>query len=364
MQGGWGMKLRTIIISLFATSMLVACNTPYDNPIDPPKPAPAPDFETYTLDDLFLARLANSLQSLDKKYVSIKGKATFAKRISDTNNALFIQSGQHAVEVTYPSTYIVGVGDIVEVKGQFEVNKLGDVYTIRVNTNRDVNKHFDINFINEFVKVEPAEINSESDLVLYDSSVATIDFNVLANRTGAAFVGKLDGSEEAYIVANSSVADPIPEGTYSLGDKVSYDGIFTYGGDNNGKYIRYYDKEGLNKVIWNHDIDREMRNYVNYVLPLATDLFDPNCILTIRGNPESSTSYGYFHLYDNSENNLVETTTYGDVLTDNGFIYDTKEKEFKKAMPNSRHLTVSMHWSDPSGPYNTTGNYIYAVLGA
>ena len=211
-----------------------------------------PTFEAYTLEKLHEVRKANNLASLEKKTVIIKGKVTYAKRVDDNADSMFIQSGKYGLEVSYPEPYNVKVGDVVEVKGQFSVYKpgIGDggINEIKLYTDHSMNSHYDVKVINEAMTVETVTINSKADLIEYDSSLATIDFTVInpSYRTSA-FVGKLkEGNEEIIVAPKTRFTENI-DTPYEENDKVRYNGVFTFGG-NTALVMRFFDKVGLSKI--------------------------------------------------------------------------------------------------------------------
>ena len=260
------MKITKIAIPLLTLVLLASCgakkesssSAPASTPESTesqPSSEPAPTFEAYTLSQLHEARVAKSLASLDNKYVSVKGKVTFAKRTNDTYDILFIQNGKYAVEVSYPSPYSVNVGDAVEVKGQFRYDKMGVLDTIAISTYRDTNANFNISVINEAISTETVTITKKAELVEYEGSLAKIDFKVTSNdRTNAAFDGKLAGSGEedpTFIVANKLGISDKFEGDghpFEVNDDVRYEGVFTYSEAEDVKVIRYLDKEGFKKI--------------------------------------------------------------------------------------------------------------------
>jgi len=250
------MKIGKFILPLFALTMLASCgnnsSTPASSaPAQTSEPSsaqatsePAPTFEAFTLAKLHEARVNKTLANLDKKYVSIKGKVTFAKRKDDDHYALFIQDGKNAVEVSYPEPYTVNVGDAVEVKGRFMHNVSGGVDTIFVSTFKSVDPYFDIKVIDEAISTETVTITKDAELIEFDSSTAEVQFTVTGNRTNAAFVGKLNEGEKDIIVANMlGVADPFDEAPYTEGQRVQYEGVYTY-----TTAFRYADREGFSKL--------------------------------------------------------------------------------------------------------------------
>ena len=258
------MKIKHCIIPLFALMTLASCGGQGPAASSPAasSPAPAesseiavssseaaPTYEAYTLSALHEARASKTLPSLENKYIAIKGKVTFAKQVRDDDGVLMIQSGKFAVEVTYPTTFTVNVGDAVEVKGRFITNKVGDVVTIWISTYRSEVPNSDIKVIDEAIDVETVKIEKLADLVEFDSSKSTIAFEVTSNRKNAAFVGKLSQGDDEIIVANRlSIAEKFEEAPYEVGDKVKYDGIFTYAGDETARVLRYFDKAGFSKA--------------------------------------------------------------------------------------------------------------------
>ena len=210
-----------------------------------------PTFEAYTLEKLHEVRKAKNLASLEKKTVTIKGKVTYAKRIEENADSMFIQSGKYALEVSYPEPYNVKVGDVVEVKGQFGIYKPGigegGITQIKLYTDRSMNSNYDVKVINEAMTVETVTINSKADLIEYDSSLATIDFTVVGNRTNAAFIGKLkEGNDEIIVAPKAHFTENI-ETPYVANDKVRYSGVFTFGG-NEALVMRFFDKAGFSKL--------------------------------------------------------------------------------------------------------------------
>jgi len=259
------MKITKIAIPLLTLVLLASCgakkesssSAPASTPESTesqPSSEPAPTFEAYTLSQLHEARVAKSLASLDNKYVSVKGKVTFAKRTNDTYDILFIQNGKYAVEVSYPSPYSVNVGDAVEVKGQFRYDKMGVLDTIAISTYRDTNANFNISVINEAISTEVVTITKEAELVEYEGSLAKIDFKVTSNDTTGAFIGKLSDSgeqEKDFIVANKLGISDRFDGSghpFEVNDNVRYEGVFTYSGAEDVKVIRYLDKEAFQKI--------------------------------------------------------------------------------------------------------------------
>ena len=253
------MKVKQLIMPLLAVAALASCggnsssatglSTPAEESSQATSSQSAPMFEAYTLSQLHEARVAKTLANLDKKFVAIKGKVTFAKHVRDEDGVVVIQNGKFAVEVTYPSKFNVNVGDPVEVKGAFAHNKVGSVDTIWVSTYDDVVSNAEIKVIDEAISVETVTIAKEADLYEYDVSKASIDFNVTGNRKNAAFVGKLSEGDAEFIVSNRlDVAEKFPEAPYAEGDKVKYEGLVSTSGDGETKVIRYFDKAGFSKI--------------------------------------------------------------------------------------------------------------------
>ena len=211
---------------------------------------PAPTFEAFTLSQLHDARVAGTLAQLDKKYVSIKGKVTYAKRPNDLYDALFIQNGKHAVMVGYSEPYQVNVGDSVEVKGRLSYDMRGEIPSITVSTHPETNPHFAINVINETIPVEAVTITKEADLLEFESSKVVVDFSVTGEqaRGRSAFVGKLADKEKSYIVAPLMGLADLPETTFEEGDNVRYEGVFNYHGDSSAWVFRYADAANLKKI--------------------------------------------------------------------------------------------------------------------
>ena len=207
------------------------------------------EFESYTLDQLHQVRAAKGLAGIDKKYVSIKGKITFNKRLEDDEATLFIQSGKHAIEVNYDKDYQVNVDDVVEIKGQFMVVKEGLYDTVFLSAYNSVNSSYDIKVINEAISVEPVTIAKEADLVEFNGSKIVADFVVTGSKSTAAFVGKLpEGDEQIIVAPKLNVAERAEAGTYVENDNVRYQGVFTYSGDESARVFRYLDKAGLSKI--------------------------------------------------------------------------------------------------------------------
>ena len=255
------MKAKSYILPLLSLALLASCGGGNNSSAtgftsratglsssEPSSTKPAPTFRSFPLSELHTYRVNKILRNLTDTMVSIKGKVTSAKHVGDDDGTLTIQDGKYAVEVTYPTTYSVNVGDVVEVKGAFRTQMVGEVDTIWVSTHKSDMSSYDIQVINEAISVEKVTITKEADLLEYDSSVASIAFDVTGNRTNAAFIGKLAEGETEFIVANKlSIAEKFPEAPYAVGDKVQYDGIFTYAGDSSAKVIRYFDREGFTK---------------------------------------------------------------------------------------------------------------------
>lgn len=249
------MKISRLVLPFLALAALASCggNTPASSATSEessqaPSSQALPTFENYTLSQLHDARVAKTLESLRGKYVAVKGQVTFAKRFNEDRAALTIQNGKFAVEVTYPSEFTVNVGDAVEVKGVFVGDKVGDVDTIWISTYRSTVPNSDIKVINESISVETVRIVKEADLYEYETSKSTIAFTVTGNRNNAAFLGQLTEGETEFIVANRiDVAEKFPEAPYVKGDKVKYDGVFSYSGNESAKVIRYFDREGFSK---------------------------------------------------------------------------------------------------------------------
>ena len=261
------MKLKKSIIGLFALAGITAlagCSTgegATSKAPDPQNPTQTsalepeetsttevvPTFEAYTLEQLHAARKAKTLDSLERKTVSIKGKVTYVKRVDDYSETMFIQSGKYALEVSYPEPYSVNVGDSVEAKGYFSIYKTGDISEIKLYTDKTSNSHYDIKVINEAFNVETVTLNNKEDLSEYDSSLANIDFTVTnPSYRSAAFVGNLkEGNDEIIVAPKSKMAENL-ETPYEEGDKVSYTGVFTFGG-NTALVLRYYDRAGFAK---------------------------------------------------------------------------------------------------------------------
>lgn len=209
----------------------------------------APTFEAMTLSAIHDARVAKTLANLEGKYVTLKGKVTFAKRPNENYDALVIQNGKHAIQVDYPAPYSVNVGDSVEVKGCLKTTNIGDITTIWVSTYTDTVPGASIKVVDEAVSVETVTISKLDDLLEYDSSQSDITFSVTGNRTNAAFLGKLAQGDEEFIVANKTgIADKFDEAPYAVGDHCKYSGIFTYSGTEDARVIRYFDKEGFTKL--------------------------------------------------------------------------------------------------------------------
>ena len=258
------MKLTKYAVTFLALVLLASCgarektssskeaSVPESTEAQPSSEA-APTFEAYTLSQLHEVRAAKNLASLDKKFVSVKGKVTFAKR-NETYDILYIQNGKYAVEVSYPSPYNLNVGDAVEVKGQFQHLKIGVTDTISISTYRETNANFNISVINEAISTEVVTITKEAELVEYEGSLAKIDFKVTSNDTTGAFIGKLSDSgeqEKDFIVANKLGISDRFDGSghpFEVNDNVRYEGVFTYSGAEDVKVIRYLDKEAFQKI--------------------------------------------------------------------------------------------------------------------
>ena len=210
----------------------------------------APTFNAMTLSEIHDARVAETLSTLDGKYVDIKGKVTFAKRVDETYHALTIQSGKHAIEVSYPEPFTVNVGDAVEVKGRLKTDKIGTIDTIYVLTYTDVVPGASITVIDESISVETVTISKESDLVEFQNSQASIAFTVTSNdHKLAAFDGRLSEGQEEFIVANKlGIAEKFEEHPYAVGDTCKYTGVFGYSPNTDAKVIRYFDREGFTKL--------------------------------------------------------------------------------------------------------------------
>ena len=254
------MKVRQYILPLLALAALASCGGASSSPADTSHPtglstpeassqASLPSFESFTLSQLHDARVAKSLLSLNRKAVAVKGKVTFAKHFGEDDGLLVIQSGKFALEVAYPSEFNVNVGDSVEAKGLFSAYEVGEVATISLSTYRSSISTSDIKVIDEAISVETVTIAKEADLYEYESSKATINFSVTGTRKNAAFVGKLSEGDTEFIVANKlSVSEKIPEGTFAVGDKLKYEGLFSFSGDATTKVIRYFDKDAFTKL--------------------------------------------------------------------------------------------------------------------
>ena len=350
------MKLSRLLVSVLAIAMLAGCGNSSKNPSDPTVDPNRIVFDDYTLEELHTARVNRKLQELDKKYVSIKGQVTFAKRVDENTDALFIQNGKYGVEVTYGEPYSVNVGESIEVRGQFLTNKLGDINTIFITTNRETSESFNIRVINQIIEIQTPEIKSESDLLEYDSSFSSIDFTVTNLRNNAAFVGKIDNSTQEYVVANKrGVAEKFPEGSFKVGDTAGYKGIFTYGGDDTAKVIRYLDKDGFIKTEWSPEIDKEMRKCVDYVVPYGDDIFDPDAEITYRGQPENFSQNGYFYMEDKSAKECATTSHYGEKLIADGFVYNSKTDYYVKDLGGGVTIEVTFFWY-PQSEYDDAGN--------
>ncbi|MBQ2070318.1 MAG: hypothetical protein II467_05240 [Bacilli bacterium] len=206
----------------------------------------APTFEATTLSAIHDARVAKTLPTLEGKNVTIKGKVTFAKRVSELYNSLVIQDGKNAIEVDYPEPFSVNVGDAVEVKGCLKTSKVGDFDSIWVSTYAETVPGASITVINEAITVETVTITKASDLVEFEASQSSITFSVTGNRKNAAFIGKLPEGNDEYIVSNKlGIADKFDEAPYAEGDSCRYTGVFTYSSSSDAKVIRYFDKEGF-----------------------------------------------------------------------------------------------------------------------
>lgn len=254
------MKIKKGILGLLAlvgVISLVGCNmggggtskapTPTPTSVEPVEPtttsttAPAPTFEAFTLEQLHEARKAKTLGALDQKFITVKGKVTFAKRVSEYASSIFIQNGKYGLEVNYPEPFNVNVGDSVEVKGRFGTYQAGDIVTIELYTDSSVSSYCDIKVINEAINVETVTIRKMADLIEYDSSKAVIDFSVVGNRTNAAFIGKLlEGDDQIIVAPKSHLGDKFEEAPYVAGDKVRYTGVFTFSGDSSARVMRYF----------------------------------------------------------------------------------------------------------------------------
>ena len=250
------MKLKRSIIGLFAligVAALAGCSggsstpsassTPAQSSSEP-EPTPSTQnvtFENYTLEALHEARKTKTLGTLDQKYVTIKGKVTFAKRVSEYAASLFIQSGKYGLEVYYDEKFNVNVGDSVEVKGRFGTYPTGDITTIELYTDSSVSDKCDIKVINEAINVETVTIRSMADLIEYDSSKAIMNFEVVGNRTNAAFIGKLpDGDDQIIVAPKSHLGEKFENQPYVVGDNVRYTGIYTFSGDSSARVLRYF----------------------------------------------------------------------------------------------------------------------------
>ena len=254
------MKLQKIVFPLFALAVLASCgggNSSASSSMPASSESSAqenssqslPTFEAFTLSELHDARVAKTLPTLNEKYVAVKGKVTFAKHSGEDDGELVIQSGKYAVEVSYPDVFNVNVGDSVEVKGRFHEFKVGDVSTISISTYRSVVPNSEIKVIDEAISTETVTISKEADLVEYDSSLSSIDFDVVGAHRNSSYLVKLSQGDTQFILANKlSVAEKLPEGTFAAGDKVNYSGIFTYTGNEETKVIRYFDEKGFTKA--------------------------------------------------------------------------------------------------------------------
>ena len=207
------------------------------------------EFENYSLDQLHQARASKGLDSLDKKYVSIKGKVTFNKRTADDEATLFIQNGKYAIEVNYDKNYQVNVDDVIEIKGQLVYSAEGNMGTIFLSAYNSVNAQYDMKVINEAINVEAVTVTKEADLIEFNGSKVVADFTVVGSRANAAFVGKLaEGDEQIIVAPKLNIAEKVDAGTYVENDNVRYSGVFTYSGDETTKVFRYLDKAGLSKI--------------------------------------------------------------------------------------------------------------------
>ena len=255
------MKVQKYILPLLALAALTSCggNSSSSAPasseptISTPKASSSqslPAFENFTLSQVHDARVGNTLPSLHKKRVAVKGKVTFAKKVTDDHGVLTIQSGKFAIEVVYIDAFPdVNIGDPVEVKGVFDGLKTGDTETIWISTYRESVPDSSLKVIDEAITVETVTITKEADLIEFNSSQASIDFDVTGNRTSAAFLGKLSADQSEFIIANKlRVAERFSEDPYVAGDKVKYTGVFSYNGDTSAKVIRYFDKAGFSKA--------------------------------------------------------------------------------------------------------------------
>lgn len=103
--------------------------------------------------------------------------------------------------------------------------------------------------INEAISTETVTISKEADVVEYDSSLSSIDFDVVGPHRNSSYLVKLSQGDTQFILANKlSVAEKLPEGTFAAGDKVNYSGIFTYTGNEETKVIRYFDEKSFTKA--------------------------------------------------------------------------------------------------------------------
>lgn len=210
--------------------------------------ASLPTFEATALSTIHDARVADTVATLEDKYVAIKGKVTFAKHVSELYNALIIQDGKNAIEVDYPESVTVNVGDAIEVKGRLKTNKVGDVTTVWVSTDTASVPGASIKVINESIAIETVTISKVSDLLEYQNSQSSITFSVTGNRSNAAFIGKLSQGDDEIIVSNKlGIAEKFEEPPYAVGDTCKYTGVFSYS-SSDVKVVRYYDKAGFTKL--------------------------------------------------------------------------------------------------------------------
>ena len=253
------MKLQKIVFPLFALAALASCgggnssasasmSSSSESSTQASSSQSLPTFEAFTLSELHDARVAKTLPTLNERYVAVKGKVTFAKHAGEDDGELVIQSGKYAVEVSYPDVFNVNVGDSVEVKGRFHEFKVGDVSTISISTYRSIVPNSEIKVIDEAISTETVTISKEADLLEYDSSMSSIDFDVVGTQRNSAYLVKLPEGDTQFILSNKlSVAAKLPEGTFAAGDKIHYSGVFTFTGTEDTKVIRYFDEEGFTK---------------------------------------------------------------------------------------------------------------------
>ena len=263
------MKLTKILIPLATLTLLASCGETSSTPrstgftSDPTgssaaessesSSAPAVTYEAYTLSQIHDARKSNSLKNLDAKYISVKGKVTFAFQGADSDlyNTLVIQSGKYALLSDYPASFKVNVGDSVELKGKLILTSDDAGHISLLTSKEDVSTN-DIRVVDEAIEVETVTgLSTLADLAEYDCSKVDLDFKVADKGRNGSLVCTIGAETEQFTFGRKlGISESIPsDAPYAAGDTINYKGLYVYNAQSSleKKLIQYLDLSGLSK---------------------------------------------------------------------------------------------------------------------